>query len=293
MLTKLCNVKKTILFISLITSLFFHGYAGSHYFPAFNFNNIEFLIGIKGGINLSNPLVLNRFSVFENANDNSLPPFKTYNTFVKNIGTQFGILLVARFKETNYLMLQPGITTHVIRYTELHEWQGTSGSNEQSSLTYRHKQTLRYFEMPVIFRKELSTQTFRPYVQGGVFYGLQQSAVQYTDISETITNGQNAIVISGGTRSGSITDQYIKSHLGLMGGAGIAYHLNSVIICLDGLYKFGLHNITNEQNRYANQSLVGDTFDVPDDINLNALMISVNIIFKIGDSNRKKALKCP
>jgi hypothetical protein len=286
-------VKKNILVLAFVINTVYTGYAGSNPFPFFDFSNIEFLVGIKGGINFTTPLILNRYSVFENTSDNASTQFKTYGKWFKNIGNQFGILLIARFGETNYLMLQPALTTHVIKYTGLYEWQNASNPNESSNLTYMHKQSLKYLEIPIIYRKEMGQQTLRPYLQGGAFYGLLQNATQNVDIAETMTIGQTTNEISGGNRSGSSTSQFIRTHIGVMAGAGLAYHFNSVIVCLDGLYKLGLNNITNEKNRYTNQPIVGDTFDVPDDISLNALMVSVNIIFKIGNPNKKRALKCP
>lgn len=94
--------------------------------------------------------------------------------------------------------------------------------------------------------------------------------------------------------SGSVTSQYLASHLGIIGGGGIAYKLEYVMLGLDLQYKRGLNNITNKANRFSNQSLLGDTFDVPDDIGLHAWMISINVIFNLGlNKPAKSALKCP
>jgi hypothetical protein len=145
----------------------------------------------------------------------------------------------------------------------------------------------------VVYRRDLFKRTIRPYLQLGGYYSFLQSAGQTSSLTEQFTIGQVVSEIPEGNPSSNTSNSFIRTNLGVVGGGGISYSLEYATLCLDVLYKKGLHNITSEQNRYANQTLIGNTFDVQDDIKINALVISLNIIFSIGNNGKKRSLPCP
>ena len=257
-------------------------------------SDVKFLLGLRGGINFSDPLVLNSYSIFSNTSASVSPNFKKYGKWYKNTGSQYGIVAMMQFKERTYVSLQPSISTHNFKYTGTYSWLNPQNVSESATLIYHHVQSLKYAEFPLLIRQDLTSSRLRPYVQAGGFYSFLQTGMQNISLTEEITSNQAPNQIPEGTRSGSVSDQFISTHLGLIAGGGVAYKLEWVMLGLDVQYKRGLHNITNKANRYSNQSLLGDTFDVPDDISINAWMISVNVVFSLGfNKPAKGALKCP
>lgn len=255
---------------------------------------ISFLLGLRGGINFAQPQVLTHYTLFANTSSGDVPASKSYTTLFRNLGSQFGIIAMLQLTDRTYITLQPSITTHNFTYSTSYTWINPKDVSQTTSLAYKHENSLKYTEFPLLLRQDLTGTRMRPYVQVGGFYSLLQGGMQTTVLSENNSIGQVSTQIPEGTRSGSVSDQYIRSHLGLIAGAGVSYKLEFAMIGLDLQYKRGMHNITNTSNRYNNQSLQGDTFDVPDDISLHALMISVNVIFSLGmNKPAKSALKCP
>ena len=253
-----------------------------------------FYLGLRGGINFATPTILNRYSVFTPTSTADPGDYKKYGPWYKNIGSQYGLIVMLQLSEINYLVLQPSFSTHNFKYTGTYLWSDPQNASNSIQLVYKHTQGLKYAEFPLLFRQDLSSGNFRPYVQVGGFYSYLQGAMQNINISETMTGNQASNQIPEGNRSGSVTEQFIHTHLGLIAGGGVSYKFDFAMVGLDLQYKKGLHNITNESTRYNNQSLLGDTFDVPDDINLNAWMISLNIIFTLKNNKpARRALNCP
>jgi len=258
------------------------------------FSNITFSLGLRGGINFATPHVLSQYSLFSNTSTTASPDFKSYAKWYKNLGSQYGIILMAQLSDRTYITIQPSISTHNFKYTGSYTWVNPKDVSQTTTLTYEHVNSLKYAEFPLLIRQDLTGSRFRPYVQAGGFYSFLQSGMQNANLTEIMGSGQFNNQIPEGARSGSVSSQYIRTHLGIIAGGGLAYKLEFAMIGLDLQYKRGLHNITNKANRYTNQSILGDTFDVPDDISLYAWMVSINVIFNLGlNKPVKSALKCP
>ena len=239
-------------------------------------------------------MLLQSYSLFSTTSSSTTANTKSYGKWYKNLGSQYGLIAMAQLSERLYVSIQPSIATHNFKYTGTYAWLNPQNTGEKTTLVYGHVQSLKYAEFPIVVREDITKGEFTPYVQAGAFYSFLQSGVQNVALTEVIGNGFTSNQVPEGTRSGSVTSQYIHTYLGLIVGGGISRKFDWAMVGLDLQYKRGLHNITNKANRYNNQSLLGDTFDVPDDISLNAWMISINVIFSLkGNKPEKGPVKCP
>jgi len=288
------KIKPVIFYFTCLNAMVMSSYGSASPPGSAGKNNIKFLLGLRGGINFTAPFVLNRYSIFSNTSPTLSPDFKTYDKWYKNLGSQYGLIAMIQLREKTYITLQPSLATHNFNYTGRYTWVNPQDVSENTTMTFHHKQSLKYAEFPLLFRQDLTAARFRPYLQGGGFYSLLQSGMQDIAVTEQVNSSLVVNQIPEGNRSGSVSDQVIHTYLGLIAGGGLAYTFDFAMIGLDLQYKGGLYNITNKANRYSNQSLLGDTFDVPDDLSLYAWMVSFNVVFSLGlNKPAKGALKCP
>jgi hypothetical protein len=105
-----------------------------------------------------------------------------------------------------------------------------------------------------------------------------------------LINANKSLQISGTDYASGGTNQYsnepiivgakdlFENYWGLMAGLGMNYNLGNVRLVLDASYWKGMSNITNVNNRYANDLLAG-VGDAQDDLDLNNIVISAGVLF--------------
>jgi len=248
-------------------------------FPKANpFEKSQYWLGLKGGINLTQPLVADRFTVFEPIDGNYDGYKKEYQSFNK-IGTQFQFAFQYSFRRFS-IYAAPGYKSTLFSYSNTFKWQDVATPTNTVEIKQEQTQIVEYAYLPLTLKFEFLSSKLRPYIHGGGFVGYKFNAQKSLKKSGTDQ-------ASGGTTS--FEDQPIiigATNLlnpwwyGVMGGVGVNYDLANVRIFLEGNYLLGLNNITSAEHRYTENALSGSG-DAMDNLKLSNLEISVGVLFPL------------
>src|SRR5690606_26210765 len=173
--------------------------------------------------------------------------------------------------------LQPNFRRLRFEYQNEYIWFNPEIADQELSLNYTQEVSLDYIDLPFYLKYDiLRSAKIRPFVEVGAYYGMLASAEKTVNISgqDKASGGLNEF--EGESLSVGADELFIKSSAGLLGGVGINYDLWKIRVVFDIAYRHGLHNISDVNTRYANNSLsaLGDTMD---DITVNN--ISFNLVF--------------
>ena len=253
-------------------------------------NKPTWLVGFSGGINLTQPSVLNAFGVTNQLGSTTLLSPKDYNPSINNMGHQFGFVIFYPAFGNLHLGLLPSYNTYQYGYQSEQGWTEETGVrlNNESN----HTQTLRYFEIPLSIRYYVGTTNFKPYIEGIASYGMMHTADKTANSHFIRDKGSSSSTVQSTSLSADYSDSYITSQFNLGLGAGISYDLNQIILMLGASYHMNMNNVTNEKNRYANDLFVGSSYDVQDDLNLHALKINLSVIFPISKITKRSEIEC-
>lgn len=242
------------------------------------FLNTQWWLGFRGGTNLTSTSRENLYSSFSPINYESSEIRKTYESY--NLPGIQAALEFSFYIKGFYISFQPGYINMRFRYKNEYEWTDQENQTNTLSLSYTHTQNLDYFEFPLIFKYEFTKTKARPFVQLGGYYATLLNAQKKVETTGT----DNA---SGGTNdfeneefTVGVDDLFLKSSAGILIGGGVNYDPGNVRLIFDINYRYGLHNVTNAQNRFSDNTLtsIGDVFD---DISLRNLAFSVGALFPL------------
>jgi outer membrane protein W len=248
-----------------------------------NNENEQFLqkqwwLGFKAGTNLSDATVGKTYSVLSPVNYDPSLTGKKYQNF-NRFGTQAALEVTFSYKKIS-ISLQPTYRRASFVYTNNYEWTDSQTASNKLTLTYEQEQKIDHAEIPLVIKYEMGNHRLRPYLQLGGFAAFLINANKSVTVSgvDYASGGkdefQNPAIIVGAK------DLFAKNYWGLIGGAGLNYHLGNVRFNLDIMYKYGMSNITSTKNRYSNDRLSG-VGDALDDIKLNNLAISLGCLFPL------------
>src|SRR6185369_15182934 len=235
----------------------------------------QFWLGFKGGINLSHPDPIQRYSVMSATNYPSANLDKTYNSF-QDVGSQATMEITFQFRKL-YISTQPTYSHNVISYYNQFEWTNTEDPAQSLTQKYSQSQGLDYVTIPLIAKYDLVGNTLKGYVHAGIYYSFLTNAIKTVTVSgvDRASGGVNNLssqpLIVG-------TKDLFTNYWGLMGGIGGSYQMGNVKIVLETSYMHGMSNITNVKNRYSNDQLAG-IGDAQDDMKLNNIVISAGVLF--------------
>jgi len=235
----------------------------------------QWWLGFKAGTNFSNPSIIKRYTVMTPTNYPQAVTDKTYDSF-SEAGSQATVEATFYLKGFSF-SVQPTYRHSRFSYSNQFRWYNPENITEELILQYDQEQKIDYADFPLTVKYDLLKGNLRPYVQAGVFYSLLINANKSVQISGTD-------YASGGTNPFSndpvivgVKDLY-NNYWGIMAGMGVNYHVGNVRVVLDVSYWKGMSNITDVDNRFANDRLAG-IGDVPDDLNLNNIVISAGVLF--------------
>jgi len=235
----------------------------------------QWWLGFKAGVNLSEAVPVQRYTVLTPTNYASAMADKAYDGFRK-IGSQATLEITFQYKNFSF-STQPTYRQSRFTYSNHFQWTSTNDANASLDQQYDFEQKVNYADLPLIIKYEIAGNKLRPYVQVGIFYSFLIDARQTVQISGTDK-------ASGGTNPYSSepvivgTKDLFANYWGLMAGGGVSYHLGNVKLVLDVSYHKGMSNIANTKNRFSNDRLSG-IGDVQDDLKLNNVVISAGVLF--------------
>lgn len=291
-MTKLNQPELTVLKLVLFLTVFLHGL---YVFcaPGKGSDDGRFMIGLKGGLTANQPVILRKFNIISPLNSTvSQSGIKTYNPFYNNLGYQYAFTALYTLNKSFDIRIEPTFSTCVYRYNTDYAWESSAGNYEMIKMAVKHKQTLKYIEVPVTLRYLYGSGTIRPFIQGGISYSYLLNAFKSFKRNDTYVNDLGNTVLTNETVNGDASKQYLASKFAINAGIGIDCDLNVVHITADINLNAGLNSPINRANRFSSQQYSGGIYDVQD--NLRLLMPSVNIglLFPIHKPARSAA-KCP
>lgn len=241
-----------------------------------SFLDKQWWIGLKIGPNLTKATPETRYSVLTPTNYALPITDKKYDGF-KKLGSQATLEITFDYKGIGF-SFQPTYRLSRFTYTNEFMWDNPENAAEMLELKYDHELRVDYADLPLIVKYDITGNTLRPYVQGGIFYSMLVNANKTVEISGTdfASGGTNELssepVIVGAK------DLFHKSYWGLMAGAGLHYNLGNVRLVFDASYRIGMSNVTDTKNRFSNDRLSG-IGDALDDMKTDNIVLSIGCLF--------------
>lgn len=249
----------------------------------------QVVVGIKGGVNFTQPTVLRHHSVFSpTGNSVHGAENKTYDPFIKNMGFNGGITLMYRITNRLSVTLEGLYFQYRYAYRNTYLWTDADDGTV-FTLEQRQANRLNYFELPLMLRYDFTIRKVTPFVQGGIFAGFLHSAVTQTEARQY--SSQLAPAEASKSPFTETNDRYAKIHLGAVGGAGISFFAGRVMFTLGGNVRYSLLPPTNELHRYNDQASSSTAYlDVPDKLNfLNLeLYLGISVPLAFGANSQPK-----
>jgi hypothetical protein len=260
----------------------------------------DLVIGFKGGVNFSVVIPTQRFSVIQSMGGATSPAQKEYGPFFRNTGYQYGFVVMSRFGKSFLVSVEPGFSNYTMKYQASSTWY-SSNPADRIEITAKFTDKLRYFEIPVELRYEIGTGQIRPYLAAGFFYGMLTGALGSSQSSTVQYINDVGINLESTATAGDISKNYITTRLATFPGVGLFVEYSRIILFAEADYYISLHNIVNESARYSNQQSVGSSYNVPDNLKLDNLVINLGVLFRISSSmgnqgggrGKGSAVECP
>jgi hypothetical protein len=253
-------------------------------------NDGKFMVGLKGGVTFSQPLIIQKFNVISPL-DNAISQSgsKTYKLFYQNIGYQYFFTALYQISNSLDVRIEPGFPTYVYNYSSSYFWLSNT---ERIDMSIKHQQTLKYIEIPVTLRYLYGSGTVRPFIHGGLFYEYMLNSIKQFKRNETYTNSAGVSTLNSDSETGDASPLYIKSRYGFNLGVGLDYDLTYVHLTFDVNLSLGMNSVTNEAARYSTQQFSSGIYDVQDDIRFIIPSVNIGILFPIHKSKRSN-VQCP
>lgn len=276
---------KRILYLTVFSLLFLQATAQQKRkatsFNKQNKENEQFLkkqwwIGLKGGVNLTKPVVERTYAIVSPTNYEPSNIVKKYESF-KKIGNHATLEVTFYFSGVS-LSFQPTYRSIRFQYSNHYEWLNSENTENRLELFYDQTQKVEYIDFPLIARYEFSGNRLRPYIQLGGYASKLINANKQVEITriDYASGGENRTEDEPITIGA--TDLFAKNHWGWLAGAGVNYNLGNVRLNLDIQYKMGVSNISSAKNRYSSDRLSG-VGDAMDDLKINTLAFSLGCMF--------------
>ena len=249
----------------------------------------QWWLGLRAGINTTNANVSTSYSVLETSNSALLQ--KEYTSRLGYfIGIEADFDLFGIFE----IVFIPGIRE--MKYTSITSYNWIDSlAQPVYELELASNYDLVYFEVPLLLKydfvhpasggikiKGKSKKNIRmssgggliAYVQGGVFYNRLLSA--NTTINKTVMELDNELTSE---YAQGVKNLFLANGFGWSVGGGVGYDFQSMRVELDVNYRSSFHNMANVKNRYSENILLNDYYEVVDDLKFSNLAFAVRVLF--------------
>lgn len=247
------------------------------------FSSTQGYIGLWSGINFSAPKIAQAYSdfVLTDAETDILSDSKQYDGVTTNLGSQMGLSAAFAFNKYLTVAFSPSYKTINYQYQSQFSWEDEENSNNYLEQMYQHKQMLHYISLPLLIRYSPAGRRFRPYIQMGGYYDRLLNAQKHVATEGMDHASGSQVNFKEAPQSTDISHLFIKSHAGLLAGAGASYNLGTLIFYVDGQYRYGLHNIVNAKERFSGSRNIYGFGNVLDDLSIRNLEISLGCYFPL------------
>ncbi|MFP4095299.1 MAG: outer membrane beta-barrel protein [Cyclobacteriaceae bacterium] len=248
------------------------------------FRSSQGFIGLWGGTNFSNAKVEKSYTDFasiEAIEDDLLLDQKEYGSFSSHTGFQLGLSAAFSFNKLFTIACSPSYKKIVYQYESNFSWSDPENPANTLAYTYGHEQDLFYVSLPLLVRYSPAGKKVRPYLQVGAYYDRLLNARKSVSTSGTDQASGGKVNFELSTQSTDISHLYIRSHAGLLGGAGVNYNMGTLLLFVDAQYRHPFHQITNVRNRYSGSRDLLGFGNVLDDVTLRNVEVSFGCYFPL------------
>lgn len=204
----------------------------------------KFSLGVAGGAGVNNTYV----NVTQQYNVSDFN--KNYKS---QIGEQFGLILGYNISQN----LELGLDLYS-------SFKNYGISYQTNNFNITDNEHLSYIEIPLYVTYSYGKGRLRPFVTLGGYEDFLLSAT--SDFSARY-NPDNSSYSDNNVNS---SDRRNKFNTGLMGGIGLSYKIATwAHVFIDFRYTYGLSNIVNDANRYADQNLIFNYFYLDDNLKIS------------------------
>lgn len=247
------------------------------------FSSTQGFIGIWSGVNFSTPKISQSYSdfVLVDSEADIISDRKQYEGATTNLGSQMGLSAAFAFSKYLTIAFSPSYKTINYQYQSQFSWQDEENSSNYLELMYQHEQNLHYVSLPLLIRFSPAGKRFRPYLQAGGYYDRLLDAQKHVTTEGIDQASGGKVNFKEAPQSTDISHLYIKSHAGLLAGAGASYNLGTIIFYVDGQYRYGLHNIVNAKERFSGSRNIYGFGNVLDDISIRNVEFSLGCYFPL------------
>lgn len=243
-------------------------------------DGLNWWLGLKTGLTFSKVKPTEKYSVVDGSNEEQGGE-KEYASPTKNMGETIGLIFGYAFQKNVLLTFQPSYCNYKYSYKTSYKWQNVSG--DAYELQTNQIQRIGYLDLPLTLMLRMLVGKVEPYAHFGGYYGVFMGGQKKIKYTETLTEAGVTNTSPEQQEIFGIANTMMKSQMGLTGGIGVAYTIQYFRIGLEAAYKQGMYNLTDVQKRYDNSRLVSKFFDIPDDIKMNNIEITVNFYMPVDN----------
>jgi Outer membrane protein beta-barrel domain len=230
----------------------------------------EFCFGLMAGLNLTNPRIIEPFSMIDLSkgefSDNTLS------------GYQFGIAGGRYITKRMMLNLELHFGQNHYSFTDKDTLTKQDGYKLDESYTFEEK--LKRVSLPVTIMYEINSGKLLYFIRAG-------ASVNYVLSVSGLPSGIN----NKQPIPGSVTDMkdYRNTfYFNAIAGVGMHYNIPRGFIALDIRYNYGISNIVKSEKRFENTYLYSQFKYLDDDFSLNAFSFSVGYYFSFYNPKKTK-----
>jgi hypothetical protein len=246
-------------------------------------------IGIHGGVNFSQLQILESYNIITLLNGDDLEE-KQYNSLFRNFGNQIGFSFLLEINDKISVGLMPQMARYSYGYSSSLDFLSNNGTLVSTTENISRQQ-LNYINIPIFLQYTIMSKDFSPYLIAGFAYGYLRNAQHDVETNTSIYTEREDLNFSQPT-SDTYSTSFIHTKLNGFGGIGVLYNLELFRLTMDITYWYGLNNITDETNRFQNQTISGSTYDISDDLKLHHFVLNISLLFPINKSEKKGSLEC-
>ncbi|WP_258102014.1 outer membrane beta-barrel protein [Marinoscillum pacificum] len=245
--------------------------------PVKNFLSTQWWLGLRFGVNFTQPDVLEDYYAFSPINYSPDNLEKEYGIF--NLpGGQAG-LDISFYHKGFTVGLQPTFKIMRYNYTNYMEWVG-SGEADQLESQIDVEQVLQVVEVPLIFKYDLIQRgKIRPFALIGGQYSMIVNTQKKVEIEYTDYLGSVPQTYSGGSFNIGNTDR-MRNFAGVLGGIGTSLDYANIRTVVEITYLYGLTSFSSNESPYSENELVS-IGDVNDKLKINNINAAVSFIFPL------------
>lgn len=265
---------------ALLTLLLFSGTS----MQAQNYQNYvrEFLstqwwLGFKVGTNFTSAMPTERFSGISPTNYDPNSLLKAYDDY-SLAGVSAGLDITFYHKGLS-IGIQPNFRRSRFSYKNELFWQGESPL-QRFETDFEQLQKIDFFDIPLFFKYDLLQKKVRPFIMVGGYFSFITNAEKELVVNQRDFSSGTVQNISSGTVNLGVTNNFEKYNYGVLGGVGVSYDFWNIRAILEASYRYGLNNVTDENQRFAESQLVS-IGDLNDNIELRSINVSMSFVFPL------------